>query len=57
MGEAVDNALAAVPAAAGYEKSFTDFTVTLVRNVFDALIGSAISQMKAYADETVHFAC
>ena len=50
MTTAVDNALAAVPAVAGYEKSFTDFTVTLLQNVMNALVGSSISQMRAYAD-------
>jgi len=50
MTIAVDNALASVPAAAGYEKSFTDFTVTLLQNVVDTLVGSSISQMKAYVD-------
>jgi hypothetical protein len=50
MTPSVDNALASIPVATGYEKSFTEFTVTLLENVVSALVGSSVSQMKAYVD-------
>jgi hypothetical protein len=50
MTPSVDNALAAIPAATTYEKSFVEFTVTLLQDVLNALVASSISQTKLFVD-------
>ncbi|HEY8698842.1 MAG TPA: hypothetical protein VIM02_14625 [Rhizomicrobium sp.] len=43
-------AMDATAALAAGETAFEHFTVTLVQNTMDALVSSAVSQMKSYAD-------
>ncbi len=47
---AVQNALDSAPAVAGFEMSFADFTTKLIRDTMNALVQSALSQMRAFAD-------
>jgi hypothetical protein len=47
---AVQDAIGAQAPINSAEVSFEHFTVTLVRNTMDALVSSALSQMKGYAD-------
>lgn len=50
MGPAVRNSLDAVTAVNSFETSFVNFTTKLVRDTMNALVASAISQMRSYAD-------
>lgn len=50
METAVKTALDAAPAVSSFETSFADFTTKVVRDTMNALVASAISQMRSYAD-------